>query len=186
MRLTRQTRNRLAEVARRMNENETMMGASDPMFYYESMLKYVGDIQHQLSVCMKDMDPTLKDIEDLQHYSPHGADDDWTAIEVDMYALADRLEDYKESIQTLYDSAVGAIIEAKKKKPVGTKSRKYKGKEYTASAGSLVSLAKSGGSKKKAVGAGAFDWATEPYAAATAAEIVDTGTATSQRRKKGK
>ena len=56
-----------------------------------------------------------------------------------------------------------------------TVSREYKGKEYRASRGSASALKKAGGSKKKAVGAGAFDWATNPYAAATAAQIATTG-----------
>lgn len=54
-------------------------------------------------------------------------------------------------------------------------SREYKGKEYRASRGSASALKKAGGSKKRAVDTGAFDWATNPYAAATAAQIVTTG-----------
>lgn len=55
------------------------------------------------------------------------------------------------------------------------KTRKYDGKQYTASKGSLDALKKSGGSTKKAVKSGAFDWADDPYAAAQAAHIVATG-----------
>lgn len=60
-------------------------------------------------------------------------------------------------------------------------SREYKGKEYKASKGSVTALEKKGGSKKKAVASGAFDWAQNPYAAARAAEIVSTGKARSTR-----
>lgn len=63
----------------------------------------------------------------------------------------------------------GAMSEA------NTKKKKYAGKQYTASKGSLDALKKSGGSTKKAVKSGAFDWADEPYAAAQAAHIVATG-----------
>ena len=56
-----------------------------------------------------------------------------------------------------------------------TVSREYKGKEYRASHGSASALRKAGGSKKRAVDTGAFDWATNPYAAATAAQIATTG-----------
>jgi len=173
MKLTAKTRKKLAEVARLMNE--AMMSSSDPMFYYESMLEYVNEIEHTLSTCITAMKPALDEIEHLQYNSPHGTDEDWMMIVDDIDSVLTRIQDYRDSIQTMYESASGAIIEAKKKKATKTKTRKYKGKEYTASAGSIVSLAKSGGSKKKAVGAGAFDWATEPYAAARAAEIVTTG-----------
>lgn len=60
-------------------------------------------------------------------------------------------------------------------------SREYDGKEYKASKGSVKALEKKGGSKKKAVASGAFDWAQNPYAAARAAEIVSTGKARSTR-----
>lgn len=60
-------------------------------------------------------------------------------------------------------------------------SREYGGKEYKASKGSVSALEKKGGSKKKAVASGAFDWAQNPYAAARAAEIVSTGKARSSR-----
>lgn len=54
-------------------------------------------------------------------------------------------------------------------------SREYGGKKYSASKGSIESLKKAGGSTRKAVKSGAFDWADEPYAAAQAARIVSTG-----------
>jgi hypothetical protein len=73
--------------------------------------------------------------------------------------------------------------------PMGesVQGREYMGREYRASKGSLTSLRKSGGSKKKAIAAGSFDWAEEPYAAAMAAEIVGTGRpkALGTRRKRG-
>lgn len=62
-----------------------------------------------------------------------------------------------------------------------TKERKYKSKttgktkEYEASAGSIAAIKKHKGSVKKAVEAGEFDWADEPYAAANAAKIVAYG-----------
>ena len=58
------------------------------------------------------------------------------------------------------------------------KTRSYKGKKYTASAGSLASLKKHDFSTKKAVEAGDFDWADDPYAAAQAAYIVAKGKTT--------
>lgn len=64
-----------------------------------------------------------------------------------------------------------------------TTSREYGGKEYKASRGSLSALRKSKGSKGRAVKAGKFAWAEEPYAAARAAEIVATGKAKSTRSK---
>ena len=54
-------------------------------------------------------------------------------------------------------------------------TREYKGKKYTASAGSLAALKKHKYSTKKAVKAGDFDWAEDPYAAAQAAYIVAKG-----------
>jgi len=70
--------------------------------------------------------------------------------------------------------------------PLGeaAQSRSYRGREYRASKGSLTSLRKSGGSKKKAVDAGSFDWAEEPYAAAMSAEIVGSGRPKSLGRKR--
>lgn len=62
-------------------------------------------------------------------------------------------------------------------------SREYGDKEYKASRGSLAALKKSKGSKERAVKAGKFAWADEPYAAARAAEIVATGKAKSTRGK---
>ena len=56
-------------------------------------------------------------------------------------------------------------------------SRSYKGKEYSASKGSISALKKHGWSLKKAVKAGDFDWADDPYAAAKAAYIVGKGKA---------
>ncbi len=66
------------------------------------------------------------------------------------------------------------------------KSRSYDGGEYKASKGSLAAIKKHGGSKKKAVKAGAFDWAKDPWAAARAAEIVKTGRAKATRGPKSK
>ena len=60
----------------------------------------------------------------------------------------------------------------------GTETRKYKGKTYTASAGSLAALKKHKMDVSKAVESGDFDWAEEPYAAAQAAYIVATGKTT--------
>ena len=60
----------------------------------------------------------------------------------------------------------------------GTETRKYKGKTYTASAGSLAALKKHKMDVSKAVDSGDFDWADEPYAAAQAAYIVATGKTT--------
>ncbi len=59
-----------------------------------------------------------------------------------------------------------------------TETRKYKGKTYTASAGSLEALKKHKMDVSKAVESGDFDWADEPYAAAQAAYIVATGKTT--------
>lgn len=59
-----------------------------------------------------------------------------------------------------------------------TETRKYKGKTYTASAGSLAALKKHKMDVSKAVDSGDFDWAEEPYAAAQAAYIVATGKTT--------
>ena len=62
------------------------------------------------------------------------------------------------------------------------KTRSYKGKEYTASAGSLKSLKKHKYDVSKAVEAGDFDWADEPYAAAQAAYIVAKGKTTTSKK----
>jgi hypothetical protein len=71
-----------------------------------------------------------------------------------------------------------------------TRSRSYRGKSYTSSKGSQTALKKHGGSTKKAVEAGAFDWADPelggPYAAANAAKIVATGSPTVKRGTKRK
>ena len=68
------------------------------------------------------------------------------------------------------------------------KSRKYGGKEYKSSPGSVAAIKKHGGSASKAVKAGAFDWADDPMAAAQAAHIVAIGEPTvakgTKRKKK--
>jgi hypothetical protein len=51
-------------------------------------------------------------------------------------------------------------------------------KEYKASLGSIAALEKHDDSCKKAVEAGDFDWADEPYAACQAAHIAKTGKTT--------
>jgi len=63
-----------------------------------------------------------------------------------------------------------------------TKKRKYGGKEYKSSSGSVEAIRKHGGSAKKAVSAGAFDWADNPMAAAQAAHIVAMGEPTVAKR----
>ena len=55
------------------------------------------------------------------------------------------------------------------------KSKKYKGKTYTASPGSITALEDHEFDVSDAVDAGKFDWADEPYAAAQAAHIVAKG-----------
>jgi Arc/MetJ-type ribon-helix-helix transcriptional regulator len=55
------------------------------------------------------------------------------------------------------------------------KKRKYKGKEYKASPGSIETLKDDGFDIQKSVKDGDFDWAEEPYAAANAAYIVAKG-----------
>jgi len=55
------------------------------------------------------------------------------------------------------------------------KSRKYKGRTYTASKGSITALEDHDFDVSAAVDAGKFDWADEPYAAAQAAHIVAKG-----------
>lgn len=62
-----------------------------------------------------------------------------------------------------------------------SQTRKYKGKTYTASPGSLTALKKHDMDVSKAVEAGDFDWADEPYAAAQAAYIVATGKTTGDK-----
>ena len=81
-------------------------------------------------------------------------------------------------LEQLIREAVEAILLDEGK----TKKRKRKGKTYQASAGSVEAI-KSAGSAGKAVKSGAFDWATNPWGAAQAANIVATGHAT--REKKG-
>lgn len=66
-------------------------------------------------------------------------------------------------------------VEASFLEEAKTKKRKYKGKTYTASKGSVEAMKKAGGSMEKAMKTGAFDWATTPAAAAKAAQIVATG-----------
>lgn len=75
-----------------------------------------------------------------------------------------------------------SVLEAKVQK------RKYGGKEYKSSSGSVAAIRKHGGSARKAVKAGAFDWADNPMAAAQAAHIVAMGEPTvtkGTKRKKG-
>lgn len=74
------------------------------------------------------------------------------------------------------------ISEASKK----TKSKKYKGEKYSASAGSVAAIKKHKGSTKKAVASGAFDWASNPHAAAQAAHIVAMGEPTVAKGSKKK
>ena len=62
-----------------------------------------------------------------------------------------------------------------------SQTRKYKGKTYTASPGSISALKKHDMDASKAVDAGDFDWADEPYAAAQAALIVATGKTTGEK-----
>lgn len=62
----------------------------------------------------------------------------------------------------------------------------YGGKTYGASPGSLSALKKSDSSAKKAVKAGKFSWAEDPYAAAQAAHIVATGEPTVKKGTKRK
>ena len=71
------------------------------------------------------------------------------------------------------------VSEAAQKKTYGNKT-------YSASPGSVSAIKKSGDSAKKAVGAGKFDWATSPYAAAQAAHIVATGEPTVKKGSKKK
>ncbi len=84
-------------------------------------------------------------------------------------AVVDEMIDVIADYLTYEYNRSGAMSEA------GIKKKKYAGKQYAASKGSLDALKKSGGSTKKAVKSGAFSWADEPYAAAQAAHIVATG-----------
>jgi hypothetical protein len=77
---------------------------------------------------------------------------------------------------------VDEVSEASKK----TKSKKYGGEKYSASAGSVAAIKKHKGSTKKAVASGAFDWASNPYAAAQAAHIVAMGEPTVAKGSKKK
>jgi hypothetical protein len=77
--------------------------------------------------------------------------------------------EWSPSILTPEDDS--CMEEGKKK----SKSKKYAGKKYTASSGSVAAIKKHKGSVEKAVSAGAFDWADDPYAAAQAAHIVAVG-----------
>ena len=88
----------------------------------------------------------------------------------------DQIDDYDYDANDIYDLGdFDDLDEASKKQNESTKSRKYKGKKYTASAGSLAALKKHDYSTKKAVKAGDFDWAEDPFAAAQAAYIVAKG-----------
>lgn len=82
-------------------------------------------------------------------------------------------------LKTIIQEAVSEHLAEEDKK---TKSRSRKGSSYHASAGSIEALKKHGGSVEKAVKAGAFDWADDPYAAAQAAHIVLTGRTTGEKR----
>ena len=77
----------------------------------------------------------------------------------------------EEELKMVIKEAVEAVLFEEKK----TKKRKYKGKTYKASKGSVEAIKKAGGSVEKALKTGAFDWATTPAAAAKAAQIVATG-----------
>lgn len=72
-----------------------------------------------------------------------------------------------------------AVLEAKR-------TRSYGKRSYSASPGSVAAIKKHGDSAKKAVKAGAFDWASNPYAAANAAHIVATGEPTVRKGSKRK
>lgn len=65
-------------------------------------------------------------------------------------------------------------------------TKAYGSKTYVASPGSVSAIKKSGDSAKKAVGAGKFDWASDPFAAAQAAHIVATGEPTVKKGAKKK
>ena len=78
-----------------------------------------------------------------------------------------------EELREVIKEAVETVLLEKKK----TRKRKYKGKTYKASKGSVEAMKKSGGSMEKAMKTGAFDWAESPAAAAKAAQIVAMGRA---------
>lgn len=98
------------------------------------------------------------------------------------WADSDDSENY--TIQRVYtESANGELTlidEAKSQK------KKYGGKEYKSSSGSVAAIKKHGGSASKAVKAGAFDWADDPMAAAQAAHIVAMGEPTVSKGSKRK
>jgi hypothetical protein len=84
----------------------------------------------------------------------------------------------------LRDGAVQEVIE-----PIGeakTQKKSYGKKEYKSSSGSVAAIKKHGGSAKKAVAAGAFNWASDPWAAANAAHIVAMGEPTVRKGVKRK
>lgn len=75
-----------------------------------------------------------------------------------------------------------SVSEASKK----VRSKKYRGEKYSASSGSVAAIKKHKGSTKKAVASGAFDWASNPFAAAQAAHIVAMGEPTVAKGSKKK
>jgi hypothetical protein len=77
-----------------------------------------------------------------------------------------------EDIDVSIDDSLSEVLKKK------IKSKKYKGEKYSASAGSIAAIRKYKGSVKKAVASGAFDWASNPMAAAQAAHIVALGSPT--------
>jgi hypothetical protein len=86
--------------------------------------------------------------------------------------------DWQDDIMIPEDADVSgedSLSEVSKKK---MKSKKHKGEKYSASAGSIAAIKKHKGSVKKAVASGAFDWASNPMAAAQAAHIVAMGVPT--------
>ena len=93
------------------------------------------------------------------------------------------------TIEEMHKIVREVLLERKvneKKKEQSVKHKKYSGKEYTASAGSVASIKKHGGSVEKAVKSGDFDWADDPYAAAQAAHIVAMGQPTVKKGEKKK
>jgi len=107
-----------------------------------------------------------------------GDSDDLPEWVQEKIAVVDEMIDVITDYLTYEYGRSGAMSEA------NTKKKKYAGKQYTASKGSLDALKKSGGSTKRAVKSGAFDWADEPYAAAQAAHIVATGEPTAKKSSK--
>jgi len=107
-----------------------------------------------------------------------GDSDDLPEWVQEKIAVVDEMIDVITDYLTYEYGRSGAMSEA------NTKKKKYAGKQYTASKGSLDALKKSGGSTKRAVKSGAFDWADEPYAAAQAAHIVATGEPTTKKSSK--